>query len=104
MPASRTIPHTENADLVTYALLINGQELSRTVPVLSIDVRKEVNRVPFARIRIGDGDPALQDFPLSNEEHLVPGNEMEIRIGYRNDNNRSYTGIIVSPTRRTPSP
>jgi len=103
MPASRTIPHTENADLVTYALLINGQELSRTVPVLSIDVRKEVNRVPFARIRIGDGDPALQDFPLSNEEHLVPGNEMEIRIGYRNDNNRIFKGIIVSHSSRITS-
>ena len=100
MAAPRIIPHTEKADLVTHILLINGTELSREIPVLSIEIKKEVNKVPFARIRISDGDPSLQDFPLSNQEQLVPGNEIEIRIGYRNDNNNLFKGIIVSHSNR----
>lgn len=96
MAISRTIPKTEKADVVTYALLINGVELSRAIPVISIDTGKEINKVPFARIRITDGDPSLEDFPLSNKEQLVPGNEIEIRIGYRSDNSSVFRGIIVS--------
>lgn len=96
MPAPRTIPNTAKADLVTCLVLINGEELSRGVPLLSIDIRKEVNKVPFARLRIGDGDPSLQDFPVSNQEQLIPGNEIEIKMGYRNDNHSLFKGIIVS--------
>ncbi|QEC53861.1 Rhs element Vgr protein [Anseongella ginsenosidimutans] len=96
MAVSRTIPHTEKADVVTCAILVNGAELSRAIPLLSIDIKKEVNKIPLARVRIGDGDPSLGDFPLSNREELIPGNEIEIRIGYRNDNNSLFRGIIVS--------
>src|SRR3546814_6806591 len=56
--------------------------------------------IPFARIRIGDGDASLEDFPLSNQEQLIPGNEIEIRIGYRSDNTNLFRGIIVTHSNR----
>lgn len=96
MPVQRTIPNTENADLVTRNLLINGAEIPYTIPVISISVLREVNKIPFARIRISDGDPSLEDFPVSNEDLFIPGNEIEIKLGYRNDNSSVFKGIITS--------
>ena len=96
MPVQRIIPNTEKADLVTRNILINGTEISYTIPVISISVQKEINKIPFARIRISDGDPSLQDFPISDQDLFIPGNEIEVKLGYRNDNNSIFKGIITS--------
>src|SRR3546814_20658329 len=102
MPVSRIIPQTEHSDVVTHVLLVNGEELSRSIPVLSVDIRKEVNKIPLARIRIGDGDASLEDFPLSNQAQLIPGNEIELRIGYRSDNTNIFRGLTVTTSTRIP--
>ncbi|MGC9354044.1 MAG: hypothetical protein ACP5D9_09410, partial [Mariniphaga sp.] len=73
----RVINTAQSADLVTSKILVAGEELSRSVHVLSINVEKEVNRIPTAKIVVRDGDPASQDFAVSNQELFVPGNEIE---------------------------
>jgi len=103
MPVQRIIPNTEKADLVTRTILINGEEIPYTVPVISISVRREVNKIPLVRIRISDGDPSIQNFPFSNEALFVPGNEIEIKIGYRNDNTSIFKGIITSHSNKISS-
>ncbi|WP_114782550.1 type VI secretion system tip protein VgrG [Botryobacter ruber] len=95
MTAPRTIPTTRPSDLVTFAILVDGEALSATIQVKSISVHREVNKVPFARIRIVDGDPAREDFPVSNEAYFTPGKEIEIRLGYRSDNVPVFKGIIT---------
>ncbi|HYH55144.1 MAG TPA: Rhs element Vgr protein, partial [Anseongella sp.] len=96
MSVARIIPRTEKADLVTSTILVNGEELPMAVPVLTIDIQKEVNKIPFAKIRISDGDPSLEDFPLSNTDLFLPGNDIEIKMGYRSDTASLFRGIIVS--------
>lgn len=95
MPLSQTLPGTQETDLVSFTIKINGEAISATYNVVSISVLKEVNRIPFAKIIISDGDPAAQDFPVSNEDTFVPGAEIEVSAGYHADESSIFRGIIV---------
>ncbi|WP_167619850.1 type VI secretion system tip protein VgrG [Maribellus sediminis] len=95
MPETRVIPTARSADLVTFKILIEGEELSSTYQVLSIAVQKEINRIPWAKIVLLDGDPAQQDFVLSNESFFVPGKEIEIKAGYHNEDETIFKGIVI---------
>ena len=48
MPETRVIPTARSADLVTFKVLVEGEELSSVNQVLSITVQKEINRIPWA--------------------------------------------------------
>ena len=95
MDNSRTINTSQSADLVTFKVLIEGTELPATHPVQNITIEKEVNRIPFAQLVFFDGEAAEQDFTLSNEDLLVPGNAIEIQAGYHNDEAPVFKGIII---------
>ncbi|WP_167612497.1 type VI secretion system tip protein VgrG [Maribellus sediminis] len=95
MPETRVIPTARSADLVTFKILIEGEELSSIYQVLSIAVQKEINRIPWAKIVLLDGDPAQQDFVLSNESFFVPGKEIEIKAGYHNEDETIFKGIVI---------
>ena len=95
MPEQRLINTARSADLVTTKVMINGAELSRTIDILSIVVEKEINRIPSARLVITDGDPAAQDFSVSNQDLFVPGNEIEISAGYHFEEEVIFKGIII---------
>ncbi|NEO17461.1 MULTISPECIES: hypothetical protein [unclassified Moorena] len=41
--------------------------------VMSIDIIKEVNKIPIAQIILLDGDAAEQEFAISNTEFFKPG-------------------------------
>lgn len=95
MPLSQSLPGTQNTDLVTFTIKVNGSDLSTVYQVTSISVQKEVNKVPMARLMIYDGDAAAQDFAISNEDTFVPGAEVEITAGYHSDEATIFKGIIV---------
>ena len=95
MPEERVIPTSQSADLVTRKILIDGQELSATYQVLTIVVEKEINRISWAKLVILDGNPSTQDFPASNQDLFVPGNEVEIKAGYHSDEETIFKGIVI---------
>ncbi len=95
MNNSGVIQTSQSADLVTFKILMDGQELSKKYQVQSIVVDKEVNRIPTAKLVINDGDPSARDFPLSNEDFLIPGKEVEITAGYHSDEATIFKGIII---------
>lgn len=95
MSNERTIPRTGPADVVTTSIRINGEELEQAVQLLGILVHKEVNKIAYARLFIRDGEPALADFPLSNGDAFLPGNEIEVYAGYRSLNERLFKGVIT---------
>ncbi|BDD09409.1 type IV secretion protein Rhs [Fulvitalea axinellae] len=81
--------------LTTYEILIEGNTVSQTVPVTGIYVNRSLNHIPYATVRIGDGSPAKQDFPLSEGDDFVPGKEIEIKAGYLSKNESIFKGVIV---------
>lgn len=95
MNNSGVIQTSQNADLVTHKILIEGTELSKTFQVKSIVVQNEVNRIPMAQIVLTDGEASERDFKLSNEDLLIPGKKIEITAGYHNDEETIYKGIVI---------
>ncbi|MBI3238191.1 MAG: type VI secretion system tip protein VgrG [Flavobacteriia bacterium] len=89
------IQTSKSADLITYKILIEGEQLPGIYGVMSIVVSKEVNRIPMAQIVLVDGDASQNDFPLSNEDLLIPGKKIEIQAGYHSDDETIFKGMIV---------
>ncbi len=95
MNNSGVIQTSKGADLITFKILIEGEELSKVHEVKSISVTKEVNRIPTAKIILIDGDAASREFNLSNEELLIPGKKIEITAGYHSDEETIFKGMII---------
>ncbi|MFD0861704.1 type VI secretion system tip protein VgrG [Sungkyunkwania multivorans] len=95
MNNSGVIQTSKSADLITFKVLVDGNELSKANEVLSIEVSKEVNRVPTAYIILKDGEAATRDFLLSNEELFIPGKEIEITAGYHSDEETIFKGLVI---------
>lgn len=95
MPQSRSIPTTKPASVVTPVIKIDGSEIARTFQVDSITVTKEMNRIPWAKIVLLDGEASAEKFQASNEALFIPGKEIEIKCGYQSDNFTIFKGIII---------
>lgn len=80
---------------MTFTIKANGEAVSAKYQVSIISIQKEVNRIPFAKLVISDGDAAAQDFSISNEATFVPGTEIEITAGYHSDETTIFKGIIL---------
>lgn len=96
MSRERNIPNRGATDQPGFEILINGNAIPLSIPVRSIVVSKEFNTISSAKIAILDGDPSAESFEWSNSEHFVPGNEIEIKAGYQQDNSTIFKGIIVA--------
>ncbi|MEN8115389.1 MAG: type VI secretion system tip protein VgrG [Bacteroidota bacterium] len=95
MTEERVISTSRSADLITFKILVEGEELSSAYQVLNIVVEKEINRIPWAKIVLLDGDPSEQDFALSNQDYFIPGKEIEIKAGYHSDEETIFKGIVI---------
>ncbi len=93
--SERVIHTSQSADLVTFTILVSDETLSRSFHVLGVDVEKEINRIPIASILLRDGEPASQDFAISNQDFFVPGKEIEIKAGYHSDEETIFKGIVI---------
>ncbi len=85
----------KNADLVTFSVKINGKEVHRDYRILTVEVWRQVNRIPGAKLTIADGDPAAQNFSAGSSGHFIPGNVIEIFAGYHSEEKLLFKGIII---------
>ncbi len=81
--------------MVTYTLLINGQELDRSYPLISMMIHHEVNQVPFARCVFRDAHASERNFELSDGNVFVPGNKVQVKVGRGRSTIALFQGIIV---------
>ncbi len=95
MAVARTIPTSQNPDTTSVTIKVGGEELPREIGIEEITIHKEINKIPWARIRIADGDQSIEDFEVSNQDKLIPGKEIEIQFGYRADTKTVYKGIVT---------
>ncbi len=68
-------------------------EMDSEFDVVSIDIVREVNRVPYAQIVLMDGDAAPGSFAISKTTFFNPGAEIEIQLRYE-DETQSETVFI----------
>jgi Rhs element Vgr protein len=91
-----SLPFTAATDVVTLTISVNGTELPRTVPVLGVEVLSQANRIPYARLRIGDGDSARGDFSRSSGDLFVPGASLSISAGYHGKVEAVFRGVVLT--------
>lgn len=91
-----SIVGAENPQAVMYAILIDDAQIETHLPVVSIVIDREVNKIPSAVITFVDGDVSTQTFAISNEERFVPGKRIEIKLGYQTGPKTVFKGIVIS--------
>jgi len=90
------LPFTAAPDVVTLTISVDGTELPGTVPILGAEVISQANRIPYARLRIGDGDSASGDFAQSSGDLFVPGAKLSISAGYHDKVEPVFSGVVLT--------
>lgn len=84
--------------VITATVLSGGEPMDPIYDLLSLDISKEVNRIPYAQLVLLDGDAAQQTFAISNTDFFKPGKEVEIKLRYEDNPNEEATvfkGVVV---------
>lgn len=92
---TRSIPTVAPATSVSFTVISGGTDLGPGLPVLSLVVDREVNRIPTATIMLQDGSLADQTFKLSESGSFDPGREIELQFGYQGTDVPIFKGVIV---------
>ncbi len=92
----------KSTSLPSFTILSSGIALD-TSQVISIRVSTEIGRIPDAEIILSDGNVAKQTFEVSTKNDFIPGNELEIKVGYHQKNNSIFKGNIIKHGIRTSS-
>ena len=95
MPGQTTVPTPATPDVVTVTILSEGQQIPGTYQVLSVAVTKELNRIPRATLILLDGEASQQTFTISNTPDFLPGKKIEIKAGYRSQEDTIFKGMVV---------
>jgi Rhs element Vgr protein len=90
-----TSPAIDGGGMVKLSVLCDGTALPGTVQVVSVVVRKAINRIPVAEIVILDGDMPQKEFPVSDAAYFKPGTAIKINVGYESSESSIFEGIVV---------
>ena len=78
---------------VVTATVVNAKSgrLDDLYPIVSINIWREVNRIPHASLLLLDGDAALRKFALSDTAFFAPGEDIEIKLRLEGEPNARDT-------------
>lgn len=85
----------EDGTVVKLTLFSDGNEVPGTTQVVSVSVKKTINKIPLAEMVILDGDMPGKDFPVSNADHFKPGSAIRINAGYGSQEETIFEGVVV---------
>lgn len=88
-------PLKQKTDLVSFSVIIDGQELKSDSMVTMLEVKKEVNKIPTATFTVLDGDRATLEFKNSESGTFKPGSQVKITAGYHQEEKTIFEGVIV---------
>jgi Rhs element Vgr protein len=90
------IPGTDSpTDVASWKVFINGSELNNEIKLSQVTINKTFNKIASAKLIFQDGSVADRDFTLSNDDLFKPGNTIEIQLGYYEDLDTVFEGIII---------
>lgn len=96
MPSSPNSLKSKTLSLVSTTILIEGSEIKERLQVLSVTIEQDLNRIPFAKIKMLDGGSADgEKFTASESSSYEPGKEVTIKAGYENKTETIFKGIIT---------
>jgi Rhs element Vgr protein len=92
MPES---PMDNSSAVLKLSVFSNGARINDAINIVSVTITNAVNKIPYARIELLDGDMPNKDFPLSSGDDFKPGNEIKIDAGYGDSEDTIFQGIVV---------
>jgi uncharacterized protein involved in type VI secretion and phage assembly len=93
MADSPTIAATGPLGLI---IEVDGNVLPDYVAVLSVDVVNKVGQIAECRITLVDGNPATQEFPLTDDTKLAPGAEIRVKAHHGDDEALEiFSGLVI---------
>jgi len=88
-------PVVSKSDLISVSVLVEGEAIPDVYQLSQVQMQRQVNRIPWAKIVLLDGNPSEESFDISESTHFVPGNEVEIKAGYHSQETSIFKGIVV---------
>lgn len=92
---SSRIINKKGTSAPSFSVFSNGVELGAEFAIASFVVKRNVNRIPTAKLIVQDGDIAMETFDLSEGDAFIPGAEIEIKAGYDSLNETIFKGIVI---------
>ena len=59
-------------DLVSFAIIVDGKQISHAHQIQSILIEQTINRIAQATITLLDGNAGIQDFQISASDTFIP--------------------------------
>ena len=80
----------------------DGQKIPDHYNLLALEAITRVNKIPYAELKLQDGDAAAQDFLISSERFFQPGNKVQIKLGTQNNDLKTvFEGVVVKQRIKT---
>ncbi len=95
MPSS---PISGKTDATSYKLIASGSTLGEQYQVLDIEIEQSIDRVARARVILTLEFKGKDNstFELTEDSKFEPGKDIEIQLGYHEDDTTVFKGIIVN--------
>jgi Rhs element Vgr protein len=77
------------------SIICSGRQLIDECSVTSVSVSRQINKIPTAKIVLIDGHMPTGDFDISDKDYFKPGNEIEIKAGYGDEEDTIFKGIVI---------
>lgn len=72
----------------------NGAALPDDFDLVSVEVVREVNRIPYAQLLLTDGEIARAEFPALDSDALAPGAEIEVKVRLGDQVTPLFKGLV----------
>ncbi|MBC7849561.1 MAG: type VI secretion system tip protein VgrG [Chitinophagaceae bacterium] len=92
-----------DTDLVSFAIRVDGTEISAAFQIMTMTLQQEINKIPSAQIVVRDGSASEENFEISDDAVFITGKKIEIDLGYHGNNKLVFKGIIITNSHRVNS-
>ncbi len=88
-------PLLGSSGVLSLSIKSDGSAIADTIQIVSVEINYCVNKIPFAKIILLDGDLPTGDFPVSDADSFKPGAEIIIDAGYDSETQTIFKGLVI---------
>ncbi|MDV7144031.1 type VI secretion system tip protein VgrG [Tropicimonas sp. TH_r6] len=85
----------QDSSTPSFSILVDGTDISEDLSLISLEICRALDRIPYAQLVLRDGDAATQTFELSEGPLLPPGAPIELLLGYNQADETVFKGTIT---------
>ncbi|CAH2559892.1 type VI secretion system tip protein VgrG [Cardinium endosymbiont of Oedothorax gibbosus] len=84
-----------SGDFIKYTIKVGSKTLDASYPIQSIIVDKRINKIPYAKIVLHDGNIQSQTFSIANDKTFSIGATVTIRASYGDGLAQLFEGVVA---------